>query len=268
MKRQRFHILWSSAALCLFWGAGSCLAQSRLGDHEAIQIDEVRSAGGVTLIVENLKAHDITVRLTIHSTNARVMHYKMETDTYPGKSRTQALFIHQDDKTQTWSWRYRTRWVKGDIHAKHNEFVVYRLPFENNKSFRVIQSYHGSFSHQGTHEYTVDFAMREGTSVCAAREGQVVDVQDKYEKGGMDSRPANVLGIRTVPTMILVDKQGKVVNRNVSTVELESERVRPVDIPTLCGDNTKAGEVLGWRPEIPLEDTIRWVLDSWRAKIA
>ncbi|MBU4273103.1 MAG: redoxin domain-containing protein [Planctomycetes bacterium] len=44
-----------------------------------------------------------------------------------------------------------------------------------------------------------------------------------FEKGGMDSRPANVLGILTVPTMILVDQQGKVVNRNVSTVELESE---------------------------------------------
>lgn len=44
-----------------------------------------------------------------------------------------------------------------------------------------------------------------------------------YEQGGMDSRPANAMGILTVPTMILVDQQGKVVNRNVSTVELESE---------------------------------------------
>lgn len=47
--------------------------------------------------------------------------------------------------------------------------------------------------------------------------------QQIYEQGGMDSRPANALGILTVPTMILVDQQGKVVNRNVSTVELESE---------------------------------------------
>ena len=36
-----------------------------------------------------------------------------------------------------------------------------------------------------------------------------------YEEGGLDSRPANVLGILTVPTMILVDQQGKVVNRNI-----------------------------------------------------
>jgi len=47
--------------------------------------------------------------------------------------------------------------------------------------------------------------------------------QQIYEKGGMDSRPANALGILTVPTMILVDQQGRVVNRYVSTAELEAE---------------------------------------------
>ena len=44
-----------------------------------------------------------------------------------------------------------------------------------------------------------------------------------YEEGGLDSRPANVLGILTVPTMILVDQQGQVVNRNISITEVESE---------------------------------------------
>ncbi|MCE5267583.1 MAG: redoxin domain-containing protein [Planctomycetaceae bacterium] len=44
-----------------------------------------------------------------------------------------------------------------------------------------------------------------------------------YEEGGLDSRPANALGILTVPTMILIDQQGKVVNRAVKVVDLESE---------------------------------------------
>ena len=44
-----------------------------------------------------------------------------------------------------------------------------------------------------------------------------------FEEGGLDSRPANALGILTVPTMILVDQQGKVVNRNVQMAELEGE---------------------------------------------
>ncbi len=44
-----------------------------------------------------------------------------------------------------------------------------------------------------------------------------------YEEGGLDSRPAMELGILTLPTMILVDRDGKVVNRNVSASELAAE---------------------------------------------
>ena len=44
-----------------------------------------------------------------------------------------------------------------------------------------------------------------------------------FEEGGLDSPPANQLGILTVPTMILVDQQGKVINRNIQTAEIESE---------------------------------------------
>jgi len=44
-----------------------------------------------------------------------------------------------------------------------------------------------------------------------------------FEEGGLDSPPANQLGILTVPTMILVDQQGKVVNRNIQAAEIEAE---------------------------------------------
>ncbi len=44
-----------------------------------------------------------------------------------------------------------------------------------------------------------------------------------FEQGGLESRPANALGIITVPTMILVDQQGKVVDRSVSVANLEAE---------------------------------------------
>lgn len=44
-----------------------------------------------------------------------------------------------------------------------------------------------------------------------------------FEEGGLDSRPANHLGILTVPTMVLVDQEGKVISRNVQTADLEAE---------------------------------------------
>jgi thiol-disulfide isomerase/thioredoxin len=44
-----------------------------------------------------------------------------------------------------------------------------------------------------------------------------------YEEGGLDSRPANEMGILTLPTMILIGQDGKVVNRNVHVAELPDE---------------------------------------------
>ena len=44
-----------------------------------------------------------------------------------------------------------------------------------------------------------------------------------YAPGGLDSPLANQLGVLTLPQMLLVDQQGKVVNRNVQVGELEVE---------------------------------------------
>jgi thiol-disulfide isomerase/thioredoxin len=44
-----------------------------------------------------------------------------------------------------------------------------------------------------------------------------------WEQGGLDSRLANEMGILTLPTMILVDDKGRVVNRNVHITELEND---------------------------------------------
>jgi thiol-disulfide isomerase/thioredoxin len=44
-----------------------------------------------------------------------------------------------------------------------------------------------------------------------------------YEPGGLDSRLATDLGILTLPTMILVGKDGKVLNRNIHAAELDEE---------------------------------------------
>jgi len=44
-----------------------------------------------------------------------------------------------------------------------------------------------------------------------------------YEPGGLDSRLATELGILTLPTMLLIDKDGKVVNRNIHAAEVSEE---------------------------------------------
>lgn len=44
-----------------------------------------------------------------------------------------------------------------------------------------------------------------------------------HEAGGLDSRPANQLGILTLPTMLLIGKDGNVISRNLHVSELDVE---------------------------------------------
>lgn len=44
-----------------------------------------------------------------------------------------------------------------------------------------------------------------------------------YEPGGLESRLANELGILTLPTMILIDEKGNVVDRNIHITQVDSE---------------------------------------------
>jgi hypothetical protein len=53
---------------------------------------------------------------------------------------------------------------------------IYSLPFEEGKSFRVIQGYFSRFTHK--ERAALDFNMNRGTNITAAREGIVVRVKE------------------------------------------------------------------------------------------
>lgn len=51
-------------------------------------------------------------------------------------------------------------------------------------------------------------------------------------------------------------------------VKTDPARLRPNDIARASGDAARAQAALGWKPQIPLESTLRECLDFWRAHIA
>jgi len=51
------------------------------------------------------------------------------------------------------------------------------------------------------------------------------------------------------------------------TVYQDPARMRPSDIPELRGDSTKFRDLTGWKPEIPLRQTLKDLLDYWRERI-
>jgi GDP-4-dehydro-6-deoxy-D-mannose reductase len=50
------------------------------------------------------------------------------------------------------------------------------------------------------------------------------------------------------------------------SLEREPSRVRPGDTAEVCGDPSKLYADTGWKPEIPLQQTIRDLLDYWRSR--
>ncbi|MEE3220660.1 MAG: TlpA disulfide reductase family protein, partial [Planctomycetota bacterium] len=63
----------------------------------------------------------------------------------------------------------------------------------------------------------------ERTAAIASIREHKISWANIHESGGLDSRPATELGILTLPTMLLIDSQGRVANRNIHASELENE---------------------------------------------
>ncbi len=63
---------------------------------------------------------------------------------------------------------------------------VYTLPYQKGKSHLLVQAYMSSMSHKG--EYALDFRMRKGSKVCAARSGVVVQTREDSKKGGLKQK--------------------------------------------------------------------------------
>lgn len=63
---------------------------------------------------------------------------------------------------------------------------VYSLPFETGKRYRMIQGYFSSFSHR--ERAAIDFRMKRGTKIAAARGGVVVRLKEDGTKGGLNRK--------------------------------------------------------------------------------
>ena len=70
-----------------------------------------------------------------------------------------------------------------DGRVKDDSSFVYALPYTKGKSYLLIQAYQSNMSHKG--EYALDFKMKEGTAVCAARQGIVTAMREDSDKGGL-----------------------------------------------------------------------------------
>ncbi|QLF71706.1 GDP-mannose 4,6-dehydratase (plasmid) [Peteryoungia desertarenae] len=80
-----------------------------------------------------------------------------------------------------------------------------------------------------------------------------------------EGRVFNLASGKAVSIRSILDTLVRLSGRQIE-VCVSPERVRPVDIPTACGDAHAAKRLLGWVPQIELEYTIQAVLSDWRGR--
>jgi murein DD-endopeptidase MepM/ murein hydrolase activator NlpD len=79
--------------------------------------------------------------------------------------------------------QYSTRDLK-EGKFKDDSSYIYSLPFQDHKKVFLIQGYESKiFSHRG--ERALDFKVKQGTKICAAREGVVIALREDSDKGGL-----------------------------------------------------------------------------------
>ena len=114
-------------------------------------------------------------------------------------------------------------------HTGSNHNYVYDLPFESGKTVLIMQGYNGKFSH--VDKYALDFRLRKGKLVCAARGGSVLKVVEHNNIGG-----ANIKYINKGNYVVIDHEDGSFggywhLQQNGALVEI--------------GDTVKTGEPIG-----------------------
>ncbi len=66
---------------------------------------------------------------------------------------------------------------------KEDKSYIYTLPFVPKKKVFLIQAYESKMRHKG--ERALDFKVKRGTKICAAREGVVVAAREDSDQGGL-----------------------------------------------------------------------------------
>jgi murein DD-endopeptidase MepM/ murein hydrolase activator NlpD len=76
---------------------------------------------------------------------------------------------------------------RGEI--KDDSSYIYGLPFEDNTAHLLVQGYFGLFTHK--ERAALDFKMKRGTKIVAARDGIVIRMKEDGIKGGANRKYRN-----------------------------------------------------------------------------
>lgn len=144
---------------------------------------QVDRNGGTDIYISNRLGCDMTVTLEFtEQENVQGNPPFPYSKTIPGHQ--EVLMARVVSTGPNWHFRYSYYWNYGSLEGHDGDAVTYSLPYAQGTAMRIMQGFHGKFSHTGDDEYAIDFAFPAGTPVLAAREGVVASVEERFSKGG------------------------------------------------------------------------------------
>ena len=120
-------------------------------------------------------------------------------------------------------------------------------------------------------------AERKGTqsvrvgNLSAARDfTDVRDVVAAYRRVTVDGAPGDVYNVCSgqAVTIESIAEQLLALSNAELHLEVDEALFRPVDVPEVRGDPARIRETTGWKPVVPLEQTLRDTLEYWRRELA
>jgi murein DD-endopeptidase MepM/ murein hydrolase activator NlpD len=146
-----------------------------------VMISTQKSSDGYDFIAENFNTYPVTVTLKLKKrenieTDRRVpLYFEL-----PAKGRKKVLHVSVKDRTKPMKFQSYFSWIMGLASAIHDN-VAYIIPFAKGSKIYVSQGYNGKASHKNKN--AIDFAVKIGTPIYAARGGKVVSLKESNTQG-------------------------------------------------------------------------------------
>jgi murein DD-endopeptidase MepM/ murein hydrolase activator NlpD len=186
---------------------------------------------GLIILAENRAYCPYTVSVKLEIKNMQSSQGDYFEVVVPGQTERMELAVLEIiDPGKKSSFSMGATYLLGNAIHSPNHNGIYRLPYQKGSTFLMSQGFDGAFSHKGKN--ALDFTMKTGTQVCAAREGIVSEVIDKYSNGCND--PSCLYEANTIT---IYHKDGTFAD--YAHLKKNGSAVRP-------GDQVLAGQVIGF----------------------
>lgn len=149
---------------------------------KTVYTKSIKRGNYIDIYLINKNLFDITIKYNARYENVILQKKLPIIKTIKSQSKNKLLTIKIQNKNFKYSSNYQ--WTLGNNLVNHNYNYLYRLPYKLRKSVKVTQGFNGSFSHKGSSKYAVDFNLKVGEKIYAARDGIVVKIKQDSNKGG------------------------------------------------------------------------------------